>query len=40
VSGRVTSISVAVDDVTVSVAIDDAGRTVTGVGTVRAERAP
>jgi Tfp pilus assembly protein PilX len=40
VAGRVASIDVGVDDVTVTVAIDDAGRTVTGVGTVRAERAP
>jgi Tfp pilus assembly protein PilX len=40
VSGRITSIAVGVDDVTVAVAIDDDGRTVTGIGTVRAERAP
>lgn len=40
VSGRVTSIGVGADEVTVTVAIDDGGRTVTGSGTVRAERAP
>lgn len=40
VSGRITSIGVGTDDVTVTVAIDDGGLTVTGIGTVRAERAP
>ena len=40
VSGRITSIAVGVDDVTVAVAIDDDGHTATGIGTVRAARAP
>jgi Tfp pilus assembly protein PilX len=40
VSGRITSINVGADDVTVTVAIDEGGHTVTGIGTVRAERAP
>jgi Tfp pilus assembly protein PilX len=40
VDGTVTSIEVAVDSVSVSVTITDDGRTVTGAGTVRAERAP
>jgi hypothetical protein len=40
VDGRVTSIEVVADSVSVSVAITDNGRTVTGAGTVRAERAP
>lgn len=39
-SGSVTDVRVEVDRVTVSVAVSDAGRTVTGTGTVRAERAP
>ncbi len=40
VDGTVRRITVAADSVTVVVAITDAGRTVTGNGTVRAERAP
>jgi len=40
VSGTVTEISVDGDRVTVSVTITDAGRTVSGSGTVRAERTP
>jgi Tfp pilus assembly protein PilX len=40
VDGRVTSIDVAADSVSVTVTIVDDGRTVTGAGTVRAERAP
>lgn len=40
VDGTVTSIDVGIDRVSVSVAINDDGRTVTGAGTVRAERAP
>lgn len=40
VDGSVTSIDVLTDRVSVSVAITDDGRTVTGAGTVRAERAP
>jgi hypothetical protein len=40
VDGTVTSVDVAADSVSVSVAITDDGRTVTGAGTVRAERAP
>src|SRR3954452_10901099 len=40
VSGSITSITVEADRVTVVVAIADASRTVTGLGTVRAERAP
>ena len=38
--GAVTSIEVVADSVSVSVTITDDGRTVTGAGTVRAERAP
>lgn len=38
--GRITSVDVAADSVSVSVTITDAGRTVTGAGTVRAQRAP
>ena len=40
VEGTVTSVDVVADSVSVSVTITDAGRTVTGAGTVRAERAP
>jgi Tfp pilus assembly protein PilX len=40
VQGHVTSVNVAADSVSVTVTITDAGRTVTGAGTVRAERAP
>jgi Tfp pilus assembly protein PilX len=40
VDGDVTSIEVTTDRVSVSVTITDDGRTVTGAGTVRAERAP
>jgi hypothetical protein len=40
VDGSVTAIEVANDRVTVTVSIIDGGRTVTGAGTVRAERAP
>jgi len=40
VDGRVTSVEVAVDSVSVSVTITENGVTVTGAGTVRAERAP
>jgi len=40
VSGTITSINVEDDRVTVSVSITDAGKTVTGLGTVRSERAP
>jgi Tfp pilus assembly protein PilX len=40
VSGSVRAIQVDGDEVTVTVAITDGGRTVTGRGTVRAERAP
>ena len=40
VDGSVTSVEVAADSVSVTVSIDDDGRTVTGAGTVRAERAP
>jgi Tfp pilus assembly protein PilX len=40
VEGDVTSVEVADDSVSVTVTITDAGRTVTGAGTVRAERAP
>ena len=40
VDGRVTSVEVAADSVSVSVTIIDGGVTVTGAGTVRAERAP
>lgn len=39
-SGSITDVHVDADRVTVSVAVTDAGRTVTGTGTVRAERAP
>lgn len=40
VSGSITSITVEEDRVTVAVSITDAGKTVTGLGTVRSERAP
>ncbi|MET0908888.1 MAG: hypothetical protein ABWZ99_05410 [Ilumatobacteraceae bacterium] len=40
VTGSITSIDVRVDAVTVSLTITDAGITVTGLGTVRSERAP
>jgi hypothetical protein len=40
VTGAITSITVRDDAVTVSLTITDAGKTVTGLGTVRAERAP
>lgn len=40
VDGRVTSVQVAADSVSVAVTITDGGRTVTGAGSVRAERAP
>lgn len=40
VEGSITSIDVAADSVSVTVTIVDDGRTVTGAGTVRAERAP
>ena len=40
VDGTVTSIVVDFDKVSVSVTITDGGQTVTGAGTVRAERAP
>ena len=40
VDGRITSVDVVADSVSVSVAITDDGRTVTGAGTVRAQRAP
>jgi len=40
VSGAVTAIDVQRDRVTVRVTITDSGRTVTGAGTVRAERTP
>jgi hypothetical protein len=40
VAGSITSIDVDVDAVTVSLTITDAGITVTGLGTVRSERAP
>ena len=40
VDGRVTSVDVVADSVSVSVTITDGGLTVTGAGTVRAERAP
>jgi Tfp pilus assembly protein PilX len=39
-SGSITDVVVETDRVTVSVAVTDSGRTVTGTGTVRAERAP
>jgi hypothetical protein len=38
VSGTITSITVAADQVTVAVTITDGGRVVTGLGAVRAER--
>lgn len=40
VDGTVTSIVVDFDKVSVAVSITDSGQTVTGAGTVRAERAP
>ena len=40
VDGAVTSVDVVADSVSVTVTITDDGRTVTGAGTVRAERAP
>ena len=40
VDGSVTSIEVVTDSVSVTVSIVDDGHTVTGAGTVRAERAP
>ena len=40
VTGSITSVEVGVDRVSVSVTITDDGRTVTGAGTVRSERAP
>jgi hypothetical protein len=40
VAGSVTSITLDGDAVTVSLTITDAGTTVTGLGTVRSERAP
>ena len=40
VDGSVTSVEAATDSVSVTVSIVDDGRTVTGAGTVRAERAP
>ena len=40
VDGRITSVDVVADSVSVSVTITDDGRTVTGAGTVRAQRAP
>lgn len=40
VDGSIISIDVAADSVSVTVTIIDDGRTVTGAGTVRAERAP
>ncbi len=40
VDGSVTSVEVAADSVSVTVSIVDDGHTVTGAGTVRAERAP
>jgi len=39
-NGSVTSIVVDADSVSVAVSVTDGGRTVTGSGTVRAERAP
>lgn len=38
--GAVTSIEVGIDEVTVAVVVRDGGRSVTGRGTVRAERTP
>ena len=40
VDGTVTSVEIAADSVSVTVSITDDGLTVTGAGTVRAERAP
>ena len=40
VDGAVTSVEVVADSVSVTVTITDDGRSVTGAGTVRAERAP
>jgi hypothetical protein len=40
VNGTVTSVDVAADAVSVTVTITDDGRSVTGAGTVRAERTP
>ena len=40
VDGRITAVDVVADSVSVSVTITDDGRTVTGAGTVRAQRAP
>ena len=40
VDGRVTSIDVDADQISVSLTITDGSQTVTGAGTVRAERAP
>jgi hypothetical protein len=40
IAGAVTAITVNADTVTVTVSVVDSGRTVTGSGTVRAERAP
>lgn len=40
VAGSLETIDIRIDRVTVTVSISDAGRTVTGTGTVRAERAP
>jgi Tfp pilus assembly protein PilX len=40
VAGTITSIEVGADTVTVAVSITDSGKTVTGLGTVRSERAP
>lgn len=40
VEGEVTDVDVVSDSVSVTVTITDDGRTVTGAGTVRAERAP
>ena len=40
VDGRITSVDVVANSVSVSVTITDDGRTVTGAGTVRAQRAP
>jgi hypothetical protein len=39
-TGSITEVRIEAERVTVSVAVTDAGRTVTGTGTVRAERAP
>lgn len=40
VAGTITSIEVGADTVTVAVSVTDSGKTVTGLGTVRSERAP